>query len=260
MARYAAAILGGGVNEHGRILEASTLATMWEPHFQPDPRISGMGLGFFRGEVGGHRVVFHDGILPGFNAELLLAPDDGIGVFAITNGSSGAFAWLQLELERLLRQLLGVPEHGSGDVPHHPEVWTEVCGTYGLPARIADVRERLMLGSGVEVFVRGGRLMARILTPVPALYRGLPLDPADLTDPYMFRLDLTGLGLAPVKVAFGPVVDGRATAVHTNLGGQPWTLVRRPDSGPWRTGLTPIAAALAGAAAVAALRRRRSCP
>ena len=49
MARYAAALLGGGAGEHGR-LQPETLATMFQPHYQPDPRIPGMGLGFFRGQ------------------------------------------------------------------------------------------------------------------------------------------------------------------------------------------------------------------
>ena len=257
MARYAAALLGGGANEHGRVLQPSTLATTFEPHFQPHWRVPGMGLGFFRGEIADHPVVFHDGILPGFNAELLMAPDDGIGVFAVTNGSSGAFAWLQVELERLLRRLIGVPEDGTRDVPHHPELWTELCGRYVLPPRIADLRERLMFGGGAEVLVRGGLLMARLRTPVPALVRGVPLHAADATDPYVFGLDLSSLGMAPVRVVFGPVVGGRATAVHTDLGGQPWSLVRAPDEGPERRWLLPAAAGLAVAGAVTALRRGR---
>jgi hypothetical protein len=122
---------------------------------------------------------------------------------------------------------------------------------------IADLRERLLLGGGADVFVRGGRLMVRVLTPVPALYRGLPLEPLDRTDPYVFRLDLSAFDMAPVRVVFSKVVAGRAMAVHTDLGGQPWTLVRASDLGVLRR-LMPIAAALAGAAAVVALRRRRA--
>jgi CubicO group peptidase (beta-lactamase class C family) len=71
IARLAAALIGGGANEHGSILQPATLATMFEPHFQPDPRVPGWGLGFARGEAGGHRLVGHDGILPGFNSTLL---------------------------------------------------------------------------------------------------------------------------------------------------------------------------------------------
>jgi CubicO group peptidase (beta-lactamase class C family) len=67
MARYLAALLGGGANEHGSVLKPATLATMFEPHYRPDPRLAGMGLAFFRADLGGHLVLEHDGILPGFD-------------------------------------------------------------------------------------------------------------------------------------------------------------------------------------------------
>ncbi len=87
MARYVAALLGGGANEHGSILKPETLAKMFEPHYQPDPRIPGMGLGFLRGQVGGHRTVGHDGIWKGFLSDMVLAPDEGVGVLAFANTS-----------------------------------------------------------------------------------------------------------------------------------------------------------------------------
>jgi CubicO group peptidase (beta-lactamase class C family) len=60
MARYLAALLGGGVNEHGSVLKPATLAIVFEPHYQPDPRIPGMGLAFSRGYLGSHRFVEHE--------------------------------------------------------------------------------------------------------------------------------------------------------------------------------------------------------
>lgn len=47
MARYVSALLGGGANERGSVLRPETLARMFEPHYQPDPRIPGMGWGSF---------------------------------------------------------------------------------------------------------------------------------------------------------------------------------------------------------------------
>ncbi|HEU5325158.1 MAG TPA: serine hydrolase domain-containing protein [Candidatus Limnocylindria bacterium] len=253
LALYLAALLGGGANEHGRVLRASTLATMLEPQFQPDPRVPGMGLSFFRGDLGGHRVVYHDGILPGFNTSLVAAPDDGIGVFGMTNGSAGAFAWLQVELDALTRHLLGIGDEDR-HAPHHPELWPAFCGRYVLPPGVADVRERLMLGGGIEVLVRGGRLLARVLTPIPILFRGFPLEPAD-RDPDVFRVDLSSLGMAPVRVVFGTRAGGRAMALHTDVGGQPWSLRRAPAAPGWRG--PAVRAGLAAAAATAVLWRRR---
>jgi hypothetical protein len=257
MARFTAALLGGGANEHGRILEPATLAMMLEPHFQPDPRIPGIGLAFFRGELGGHRTAGHDGILPGFNAGLLLAPDDGIGLFALTN-VGGAFGWLQIELDRLLRDQLGVADDAvRSGVPHHPEVWPDLRGRYVFQPRIADLRNRLMLSGGVQVAVVGGRLVVRLLTPVPVPFRGLPLEPDDLRDPDVFRLDLSRYGIAPIRVVFARDAGRSATAVHTDLGGQPWSLVRRPDAGFGRRWLGPALGVIAAAGLGVAARRRR---
>jgi CubicO group peptidase (beta-lactamase class C family) len=258
IARFAAALLAGDVSEHGSLLGPVALATMFEPHFQPDPRIPGIGLAFFRGDVGGHRTVGHDGILPGFTSALLLAPDDGVGVIAFTNGSSGAISWLQIELDHLLRQLLGLSDGlVRSDIPSHPEIWADLCGRYVFPPRIGDLRGRLMLSGGAEVFVGGGRLMVRLLTPVPVPFRGLPLEPDDERDPSVFRLDLTRFGMAPLRVVFSRAASGRATAAHTDLVGQPWSLVRRPDAGTHRRWLRPALAAVAAAGLTAVVRGRR---
>jgi CubicO group peptidase (beta-lactamase class C family) len=218
LAGFIAAIAGGGANDHGSVLRPAALASMFDAHYRPDPRLPGMGLGFFRSEAGGRRVVGHDGLLPGFVSAFFVAPDDGVGVIGLTNGSSGAFVWLPTELGRLLRHLLDVPDDVvRRDVPHHPEIWGEICGRYRLPERIADLRGRMMMGGGAEVFVRRGRLMVRVLSPVPALYRGFPLHPDDVEDPYAFRLDLSELGMESVRVVFERRPGIGTTAVHTDL-------------------------------------------
>ena len=186
MARYLTALLGDGANAHGRVLKPRAMATMFQPHYQPDPRVPGVGLAFFLSDAGGHLIVEHEGILPGFNSVICAAPNDGVGVMAFTNGSSRTMGWLPIELERLLRHLLHEPDETvRTDVPHHPEIWSEVCGRYQLPQHISDLRGRLIMGGGVQVFVRGGQLMARGLSPIPALYRGFRLHPDDETGPYV---------------------------------------------------------------------------
>ena len=178
--------------------------------------------------AGGHRVVGHDGRLPGFNAQLFVAPDDGVGVVAFTNGSRGATSWLPLEMEGLLRDLLGVrSEAPRTDIAARPEVWPEICGRYALPPRIGDFRGRMLMGGGVEILVQDGRLMARLRVPVPALWRGLPLLPVNASDPYLFRLDLAPFGMPSTLVAFTP------EALHTDLACL--TLVKRAaKAGPRR--------------------------
>ncbi len=55
MALYVAALLRTGAGEHGPVLQPATVASMFQSHFQPDPRVPGMGLAFEPGEENGHR-------------------------------------------------------------------------------------------------------------------------------------------------------------------------------------------------------------
>lgn len=215
MARYVAALLGRGGNEHGSVLEPATPATMFAAQYQPDPRIPGMGLGFWRRETGGHPVVEHLGLLPGFDSQIVLAPDDGVGVLAFTNGTRNGALWLSTELAGLLDELLGVPDPMiRTDIPQRPESWDTLCGRYYLPGPLTDVRVRAFVGAGVAVFVRDGRLHLRFLTPVPALAKGFPLHPDDEADPRSFTIDLSGFGFGAFPVRFGVDPATGAAAVH----------------------------------------------
>ena len=60
--------------------------------------------------------------------------------------------------------------------------------------------------------------MVRLLTPVPALFRGLPLYPDDEQDPYVFRLDLSKFSMGTARVVFSRTGGGGVTAVHTDMG------------------------------------------
>ena len=48
---------------------------------------------------------------------------------AFTNGARMAMLWLPAEMMSLLSFLLGVPDDVVlHDVPHHPEMWGDICG------------------------------------------------------------------------------------------------------------------------------------
>jgi CubicO group peptidase (beta-lactamase class C family) len=256
MARYVAALLGGGTNEYGSVLKPATLDTMFEPHYQPDPRVPGIGLAFWRGTAGGHRVVEHGGILPGFDSEIFLAPDDGVGVLAFTNGASRVMLWLPGETAGLLSHLLDVPpETIRTDLPQHPEIWGEICGWYSVPSRWSDLRLREMAGVGVEVLVRGGQLMLRVLTPIPAAYRGFPLHPDDERDPYAFRIDLSRFGIDTARVVFAPEPATGRTAIHLDL--MPLSAWKQPPAtNPRRWAAGALGGLAATTVAMAAHRRR----
>lgn len=226
MARYVAALLAGGSGAHGQILKPETLAAMFAPHYQPDPRLPGVGLGFFRRDLGGHLVVGHDGLVPGFTSQMSLAPDDGIGVVALTTGAPRAMAWLSTEVTAVLGRILGLREAVIRvDVPHHPEIWADVCGWYSFRGSLRDAQKWFV--AGAEVLVRRGQLTLRPVTPVPALARGLPLHPDDSDDPYVFRVDLSSLGIGSSRVVFSRSPHAGATAFHVDLDIAPLSFDKR---------------------------------
>jgi CubicO group peptidase (beta-lactamase class C family) len=259
MARYVAALLGGAAGEHRSILEPETIATMFAPHYQPDSRIPGMGLAFWREDLGGHLLVEHQGIIPGFSSQIVLAPDDGVGVMGFTNGARQAVIWLKAETERLLGDLIGAHDEGiRTDVPHRPEIWADICGWYKPIAQRSDTQALAMLGAGAEVGVQRGQLMLRTLSPIPALYRGIPLHPDDDTDPYVFRIDLSQFGIGTARVVFSRDPHAATTRVH--LEGLPLSAEQRPASTNPRVWVTGAVGALAVATAMTVRRRPRTRP
>ena len=98
---------------------------------------------------------------------------------------------MEAELKGLVGGCWTSRTRSSDRHPRAPRDRHELCGHYRFPAKISDLRGRLALAAGVEVFVRDGHLMIRALVPVPALYRGLVLHPDDEDDPTVFRLDLS---------------------------------------------------------------------
>ncbi len=256
MARYMAALLAGGSGEHGQILKPETVTSMFAPHYQPDPRLPGVGLAFFRHDLGGHLVVGHDGLVPGFTSQMSLAPDDGTGVVAFTNGARGAMAWLGGEVTAILGRILGIPEPViRADVPHHPEIWADFRGWYSFRGSLRDAQKWLV--SGAEVFVRRGQLMLRPVTPLPALARGLPLHPDDPADPYVFRIDLSRFGIGSSRVVFSRSPHAGVTAFHLDLDVALLSFDKQSATGNPRYWVTGGLGAVAAAATANAVRRHR---
>ncbi len=253
MARYLQALLGGGANEYGRVLRAESLALMFAPHYQPDPRIPGIGLAFFRVDLEGHPAVEHDGILPGFDSQIFLAPQDGVGVMAFAIGARHSMHWLAPEAAGMLRHLLGVPDPAiRDDLPQHPELWGSLCGWYRFSAHPSDPA-RFALGAGVEVFVRRGQLTLRAITPIPALYRGFTLHADDDDDPYVFRVALPWFGIGTGRVVFGREPGRETTALHLDFA--PLSFHKQEPRKNPRLVATGTLGGRAAATAVTALRR-----
>ncbi|HET7280311.1 MAG TPA: serine hydrolase domain-containing protein [Dermatophilaceae bacterium] len=255
MARYLAALLGGGANERGSVLKTETLSAMFAPQYQSDPRLPGVGLAFYRRDLGGHLIVEKDGLVRGFASQMFVAPRDGVGVVAFTNGARAAHAWLEPEVLGILACVLGVPDDAIRTaVPHHPETWGDLCGWYAFPGSLRDVMKWAV--SGVEVLVRRGQLTARLVTPIPGLPRDFALHPDDDEDPDVFRIDLSGLGMGTSRVVFSRVPAMKKAALHVDLPGMPMTFHKQPATTDPRMWAKGGLGALGMGAAAAGVRRR----
>lgn len=195
LTRYAMALLGGGANAHGRVLEPATLALMLEPHFRLDSRMPGRGLCFGLGSVGPYSVASHDGGLPGFSSTLQFTPGAGAAaiVFANANNLDIGARVHRLGID-LLRAVLGVPdpvvavEASAG--PERRGAWPGLRGWYA-PERGILTSTRAWRGGGpLGVQPRDGHL--RLRRPYGSDRGGTRLYP-DADDPEVFQLVSRGL-------------------------------------------------------------------
>jgi CubicO group peptidase (beta-lactamase class C family) len=197
MARYLAALLHGGVNDHGRVLDADTVATMFRPHFQPDPRVPGMALAFEPHAEWNRVLVGKGGTLAGFLSALELAVEEQIGVVVLTNtGGLDNLGVADPLAAALTRRLVGLPDDPiRRDLAPHPEVWRQLRGRYAPDAGpVTNLFMRVGMGAGLQVAVHGRQLLLRPLNPLPGRHEPMPLQPDDPEDPRVFRVEFPAYG------------------------------------------------------------------
>jgi hypothetical protein len=254
VARYIAALQQMYAGQQDQVLKPETLASMFQPRFQLDPRLPGMGLAFELGEESGHKTVGKTGIVSGFHCAIVLAPEDGIGVVVLSNtgGLDGRNATAPLAAA-LLRRQLGFPDQAiRTDIPAPPETWSEICGWYSPdPGPVTNLFTRALMGAGAEVTVRHGQLTLKPLHPIPAIRRGMRLHPDDPNDPWAFRIEMPEYGIN-LRVVFSQSPEKGRTI--RRLLTDTFSFRKRPDAlnpRPWVQG------ALLAAATAIAVRQRR---
>ncbi len=91
LSRLALAHLNRGELDGTRILSAAAYDEMWTPYSETGwaealgPIWTSYGLGWFMGEEGGHAVYNHMGGDEGFQAHILLVPDERLGIVSMVN-------------------------------------------------------------------------------------------------------------------------------------------------------------------------------
>ena len=102
MARFMLAYLGKGELDGKRILRPETVALMHTSITRAMPDLNGVGLGFYQQDMNGHRAVGHGGDTNMFHSDLILLPDDGVGLYVSVNspGRHDQGKWLREHLYR----------------------------------------------------------------------------------------------------------------------------------------------------------------
>ena len=89
MARLMIALLGDGNAAGGRLFSASMARRVRQPQ-HPEQNVKSFSYGFWEDEANGQRVIHHGGSMLGYEGELMLVPDRGIGLYVIYNRESEA--------------------------------------------------------------------------------------------------------------------------------------------------------------------------
>jgi len=116
MARFLIAHLGDGRFDEGRILKEGSVLEMRRRHFTNDPRLPGIGYGFFEEIKQRRRVLWHNGGWFGFASHLLLLPDERIGLF-IAGNSLAPGLYLEVTKRFLQQYFPAAGETGPALVP-----------------------------------------------------------------------------------------------------------------------------------------------
>ena len=135
MGRFMLAYLQGGQLGGQRILQPDTVARMHSTITRGLPALNGIGLGFYQQDLNGHRALGHGGDTILFHSELILLPDQGIGLYVSVNAAG------RHDLGKWLRERL---YHGFAD-RYLPD--TRPPAAPGVDAATAAAHARLLAGA-----------------------------------------------------------------------------------------------------------------
>jgi hypothetical protein len=158
----------------------------------------------------------------------------------------------------LLRRLRCLPDQAvRTDIPQRPRRGRDLRLVQPRPGPVTNLFVRALFGAGAEVMVRRGHLVLKPLTRMPAMRRGMRLNPDEPDDPWVFRVEIPEYG-KNMRVAFAQAPeDGGMRLLMEVL-----SFRKRPDVRNPRRWANAALAAGATTLAVSRLRRHltRSVP
>jgi len=99
-----------------------------------------LGIGWILKDIGGARLVGHDGSTNGQEASLSFLPEQGWALAVMTNASPGGLALNRIARQRVLAACTGIVEADPEPVSAAPETLTAYAGEYrarGMRCRVA---------------------------------------------------------------------------------------------------------------------------
>jgi len=167
MTKYVLALLNGGSNKHGTILQPETLQFMLQRHYEADERLpTAMGQAFRLDRIGTHRVSYHSGGETGFLSSMFIAPDDGLGVIILSNTQVEMLYQPEFIIRTVLSDLWDTGRKAitfqKPELAEAPQLWPLLRGYYALPPWKGFTINTAIwadMGGEVEVFVKDDHLM-----------------------------------------------------------------------------------------------------
>ena len=166
LGRFESVLFAGGRGPGGQVVSKATLDEMWTPQLAGGEP-SHFGLGFIVGELGGHRLVGHDGAIYGFATSVAVLPDDKLGAVAVvtldsSNAVTDHIVTQALELMLAVRSHQSLP-NTEPTTPADSGLARRLAARYGTASDAVDLEEQeghlfmLPLRGGYKVELRSLR-------------------------------------------------------------------------------------------------------
>jgi len=130
MANFMIAHLQEGRFGTGQLLGTEAAREMQRQQFTHDPRLPGIGYGFFEAKTNGQHSLWHGGDTPGYSALLQLLPEQNIGLYVAYSSPAGGRARLELWQAFMDRYFPAEPAPLPAPQPGADERAVQVAGTY----------------------------------------------------------------------------------------------------------------------------------
>ncbi len=164
LGKFLGVLFNGGRGPNGHLLKPETLQRMWTPQFGAYGDKTGYGIGFYVGQIDGHREIGHGGAIYGFATQVAGLPEDKLGVVTVTTMDSANSVTTHVAQEALRLMLAAkqgqpLPEI-SVTTAISPEGVRQLDGRYGQGDQAVDLTAEnselymLPLAGGEEIRLR----------------------------------------------------------------------------------------------------------